>query len=169
MNERIKQLIEECTTVENGVMQVRRNETVYHFDKVKFAELIVRECAKIIEAQDVDPAFKNRLSWAMKDKFGVREMTKEITYISVVGGLYSRDQLNDAIEHINLLEAENEKTAVAEIARLTKRKDECSNGWDEALAQRDKLAVVLKWLDALGGLGLDKHAIIREALRECGK
>ena len=39
----------------------------------KFAELIVRECAKIIEAQDVDPSFKNRLSWAMKDKFGVEE------------------------------------------------------------------------------------------------
>ena len=37
----------------------------------KFAELIVRECAKIIEAQDCDPSFKNRLSWAMKDKFGV--------------------------------------------------------------------------------------------------
>jgi len=73
MNERIKELIAECTRVENGVMQVRRNETVYHFDKVKFAELIVRECAKIIEAQDVDPAFKNRLSWAMKDKFGVEE------------------------------------------------------------------------------------------------
>ena len=38
-----------------------------------------------------------------------------------------------------------------------------------AEAQRDKLAVVLKWLDASGGLGLDKHAIIREALKECGK
>jgi hypothetical protein len=37
----------------------------------KFAELIVEECAKIIEAQDCDPSFKNRLSWAMKDKFGV--------------------------------------------------------------------------------------------------
>jgi hypothetical protein len=40
-------------------------------------------------------------------------MSKEITYISLVGGLYSRDQLNDAIEHINLLEAENEKAAAA--------------------------------------------------------
>ena len=73
MNERIKELIAECTTVENGVMQVRRNETVYHFDKVKFAELIVSECAKIIEAQDVDPAFKLRMSWVIKDKFGVEE------------------------------------------------------------------------------------------------
>jgi len=76
------------------------------------------------------------------------------------------------------------------LAAVTKRRDECSNGWDEALAQRDKavadadhffacwqdtleqrdkLAVALKWLDAAGNLGLDKHARIREALKECGK
>ena len=36
-----------------------------------FAKIIVEECAKIIEAQDVDPAFKHRMSWAMKEKFGV--------------------------------------------------------------------------------------------------
>jgi hypothetical protein len=38
----------------------------------KFAELIVRECASIIESQDVDPSFKNRMSWAMKERFGVK-------------------------------------------------------------------------------------------------
>jgi hypothetical protein len=38
-----------------------------------FAALIVEECAKIIEAQDIDPAFKHRMSWAMKEKFGVNE------------------------------------------------------------------------------------------------
>jgi hypothetical protein len=53
MNERIKELIAECTRVENGVMQVRRNETVYHFDKVKFAELIVRECIDKIETHQI--------------------------------------------------------------------------------------------------------------------
>jgi hypothetical protein len=37
----------------------------------KFAELIVRECASIIESQDVDPTFKNRMSWAMKERFGL--------------------------------------------------------------------------------------------------
>jgi hypothetical protein len=42
-----------------------------YFDKEKFAELIVRECASIIESQDVDPSFKNRMSWAMKERFGV--------------------------------------------------------------------------------------------------
>ena len=36
---------------------------------------------------------------------------------------------------------------------------------EDAQAQRDKLAVVLKWLDAAGNLGLDKHARIREALK----
>jgi len=38
-----------------------------------FAALVVTECAKIIEAQDVDPAFKHRMSWAMKERFGVNE------------------------------------------------------------------------------------------------
>lgn len=39
----------------------------------RLAELIVRECAKIIEAQDVDPSFKLRMSWAVKEYFGVEE------------------------------------------------------------------------------------------------
>jgi hypothetical protein len=43
-----------------------------YFDKEKFAELIVRECASIIESQDVDPSFKNRMSWSIKEKFGVK-------------------------------------------------------------------------------------------------
>jgi hypothetical protein len=38
-----------------------------------FATLVVEECAKIIGAQDVDPAFKHRMSWAMKERFGVNE------------------------------------------------------------------------------------------------
>jgi len=43
----------------------------FYFDKEKFSELIVRECASIIESQDVDPSFKNRMSWSMKERFGV--------------------------------------------------------------------------------------------------
>ena len=39
----------------------------------KFAELIVRECAGIIESQDVDPSFKLRMSWAVKQYFGVKQ------------------------------------------------------------------------------------------------
>jgi len=39
----------------------------------KFAQLIVEKCAGIIESQDVDPAFKHRMSWAVKEHFGVEE------------------------------------------------------------------------------------------------
>ena len=39
----------------------------------KFAELIVEQCAAIIESQDVDPSFKLRMSWAVKQYFGVEE------------------------------------------------------------------------------------------------
>jgi len=38
-----------------------------------FATLVVEECARIIESQDVDPAFKHRMSWAVKDRFGVEK------------------------------------------------------------------------------------------------
>ena len=48
MNERIRELAEQATTVEHGVIQPRTVATVYHFDKQKFAELIVRECMSII-------------------------------------------------------------------------------------------------------------------------
>ena len=41
----------------------------------KFAELIVEECAGIIESQDVDPSFKLRMSWAVKQYFGVENGT----------------------------------------------------------------------------------------------
>ena len=39
----------------------------------KFAELIVEQCAGIIESQDVDPSFKLRMSWAVKEYFGVEQ------------------------------------------------------------------------------------------------
>jgi hypothetical protein len=39
----------------------------------KFAELIVQECASIIESQDVDPTFRHRMAWAVKQRFGVKE------------------------------------------------------------------------------------------------
>ena len=62
MNERIRELAKQAGW--NGFEALdERNE--------KFAQLIVRECAKTIESQDVDPSFKNRMSWAIKTKFGV--------------------------------------------------------------------------------------------------
>ena len=71
MNEKIKELIEECTRVENGVMQVRRNETVYHFDKVKFAELIVRECISMADDFECDVNQRGLVD-RMKQHFGVK-------------------------------------------------------------------------------------------------
>ena len=70
MNERIREL-----AIQSGLNAPygSDHEGLRDFDYRKFAELIVQECARIIEAQDVDPAFKHRMSWAMKEKFGVEE------------------------------------------------------------------------------------------------
>ena len=48
MNERIDKLIEECTSVNDDLVYDGRDsymKTTEYFDKEKFAELIVRECA----------------------------------------------------------------------------------------------------------------------------
>ena len=67
MNERIRELAEQA-----GWMM---GDEVDGFTTrlEKFTELIVRECAGIIESQDVDPAFRHRMSWAMQEHFGVEE------------------------------------------------------------------------------------------------
>ena len=73
MNERIRELAEQATTVEHGVIQPRTVATVYHFDKEKFAELIVRECSKVNNQYvgwrigDID------LDMVYKEHFGVKE------------------------------------------------------------------------------------------------
>ena len=64
MNERIRELEQQCVYWD-------ADEETYEFDREKFAELIVLDCAKTIESQDVDPSFKNRMSWAIKTKFGI--------------------------------------------------------------------------------------------------
>jgi hypothetical protein len=48
-------------------------EGLANFDWPQFAELIVQECASIIESQDVDPAFRHRMSWAILKHFGDKE------------------------------------------------------------------------------------------------
>jgi len=77
MNERIRELAEQALDiVSNKRMlkdgQLERTWDPHEYDHV-FAELIVRECARIIESQDVDPAFRHRMTWAMKEKFGVEQ------------------------------------------------------------------------------------------------
>jgi hypothetical protein len=70
MNKRIKELIEQATTEEHdGFM---------YFDKKKFAELIVRECAEVSENDitDGDACCTNtadRIARQIKKHFGVEE------------------------------------------------------------------------------------------------
>ena len=47
MNERIKELLKQSTTVRHGVIVPRTVTTEYHVDQEKFAELIVKECMKV--------------------------------------------------------------------------------------------------------------------------
>lgn len=63
MNERIKALSEQA--------EVWVTKQHCEIDSDIFAKLIVRKCAEIIEAQDVDPSFKLRMSCAVKQYFGV--------------------------------------------------------------------------------------------------
>jgi len=71
MNQRIRQLAEQA---EDWADSQNFYESDYkdYFNE-KFAKLIVKECAGIIESQDVDPSFKLRMSWAVKEYFGVEE------------------------------------------------------------------------------------------------
>ena len=71
MNQRIRQLAEQA---EDWADSQNFYESDYkdYFNE-KFAELIVEKCAGIIESQDVDPSFKLRMSWAVKQYFGVEE------------------------------------------------------------------------------------------------
>ena len=71
MNERIKELAEQAEDWAD-------NQNFYESDyrdylMEKFAELIVEKCAGIIESQDVDPSFKLRMSWAVKEYFGIEQ------------------------------------------------------------------------------------------------
>ena len=66
MNKNIKELADEA-----GLLTYNPEGVPTKFEK--FAELLVLKCASIIEAQDVSPAFKLRMSWAVKKYFGVEE------------------------------------------------------------------------------------------------
>ena len=61
MNERIRQLAEQAETKEIGY---------YFFDREKFAELIVRECAQLVE-DNMDPQNAWITPGYVKQHFGV--------------------------------------------------------------------------------------------------
>jgi hypothetical protein len=62
MNERIKQLAEQATTEEHDGFR--------YFDKRKFAELIVRECADFVTERATIETLLGKL---LKEHFGVEE------------------------------------------------------------------------------------------------
>lgn len=69
MNERIQELlIEAHRQTKGGIYTGHISDWTE-----KFAQLIVRDISQLIENQDIDPAFKHRMSWAVKDRYGVEE------------------------------------------------------------------------------------------------
>jgi len=73
MSNRINQLIEECTSVYDDIIYDGRDtrwKTTEYFDKQKFAELIVRECAEIANA-GIDPAESHLIGNDILEHFGV--------------------------------------------------------------------------------------------------
>ena len=64
MNERIKELVKQATTIEEHKWGVSYD----NFDKEKFAELIVRECMSYMKDGDIDFA-----KFMIKRNFGVEE------------------------------------------------------------------------------------------------
>ena len=68
MNKRMQELYNQAIVIEDGGDYV-----CGELDPVKFAKLVVKKCAAIIESQDVDPSFKHRMSWAVKEYFGGKE------------------------------------------------------------------------------------------------
>ena len=68
MNERIKELIKQATTIEEHKWGVSYDK----FDKEKFAELIVRECVELNKQELAFNAFERLLN-IYKEHFGVEE------------------------------------------------------------------------------------------------
>ncbi len=66
MNERIKELAEQCWN--------NRPEGQLHFDNEKFAELIVRECAEFARQHNLEKADRSHMIHkAIREHFGVDE------------------------------------------------------------------------------------------------
>jgi hypothetical protein len=70
MNSRIKQLAEQATTY---IDPTANDGVCWDFDKEKFAQLIVRECAGIFEGVYTDQQRPERIDTRIKEHFGVEE------------------------------------------------------------------------------------------------
>lgn len=58
MNERIEELEKQATTVVEGWSDENGTTRYYEFNREKFAELIIKECAKIADLAD-----ENKCEW----------------------------------------------------------------------------------------------------------
>ena len=79
MNERIDELIEECTSVNDDLVYDGRDsymKTTEYFDKEKFAELIVRECVGMLDDEDDYGPYSTGVrsaAYRIKKHFGVEQ------------------------------------------------------------------------------------------------
>jgi hypothetical protein len=83
MNERIRLLAEQATTIVDTVNSQGYSSSCAHFDKEKFAELIVRECEKVAkdgpwyyDTPSLRSGWQNPINHVcnvMKEHFGVEQ------------------------------------------------------------------------------------------------
>ena len=70
MNERIKELAEQATSIVEMVGPQGYTSSYANFDREKFAELIVRECVVMTKGYEFALGRKDELSKAMSEHFG---------------------------------------------------------------------------------------------------
>ena len=76
MNERIKELIKQATTIEYGV---DNGFDRINFDKEKFAELIVRECMKVVNDTKKDDVGNADYNYKLGREMGLEVAIGRIT------------------------------------------------------------------------------------------
>jgi len=69
MNERIRELVKQATTIEEHKWGVSYD----NFNKEKFAELIVRECAEVADTADATREKWQSIGKFVREHFGVEE------------------------------------------------------------------------------------------------
>jgi hypothetical protein len=73
MNERIRELAEQATTIVDTVNSQGYSSSYANFDREKFAELIVKECANLIDSMDHSSQYFPHVADTIKEHFGVEE------------------------------------------------------------------------------------------------
>ena len=71
MNERIRELEKQATTVVEGWSDENGTTRYYEFNREKFAELIVRECMDNLAWHGEDEAV-SKLEWFKVNKLGIK-------------------------------------------------------------------------------------------------